>query len=98
MLCPSCNTQNLAASVRCMQCSTILIHETEGHSPDYRKGVRMLDCRIYSGIGAFLGFGLAAILLNSVPTGFFVNERFTYATSIFSTSICGWLIAWFKGR
>ena len=98
MLCPSCNTQNIAASVRCMQCSTILIREAEDHSPDNRKGTRMLNCRIYSGIGAVLGCGFAAILLDSVPTGFFLNERSVYAVSILSVSICGWLIAWFKGR
>ena len=34
MFCPSCNFQNLATSVRCMQCRTVLIEGSAGNSSE----------------------------------------------------------------
>lgn len=66
MLCPSCNTQNQAMTVRCLKCGSTLIHEAVGHSDDYKAAARNLDYRMYSGygglIGAALGWGLSALI------------------------------------
>ncbi|MDP9929940.1 hypothetical protein [Variovorax paradoxus] len=46
--------------VRCIQCSTTLIHEAVGHSAGYRKTTEAMDARVYSGVGAIFGFFLVA--------------------------------------
>lgn len=98
MSCPSCNAQNLATSVRCERCGTTLIYEAEGHSLAFKRGEMAVDRRIYGGTGALLGFGLAALLLNTLLESYFLNERLVYLAGIVVGSICGQLIAWHKWR
>ena len=101
MFCPICGTQNLATSVRCMQCGTTLIEGTEGRTEPYRKGARMLDNRMYGGIGALLGFFLAAGLLEVVLTDLYLDERQIYGGAsggAVAGGLIGRLIAWQKWR
>jgi hypothetical protein len=58
MLCPVCNSQNLAARVKCFQCGTTLIHEATGHSAAYIKGARNVDSYIYGLVGAISALAL----------------------------------------
>jgi|JI6StandDraft_1071083.scaffolds.fasta_scaffold73438_1 hypothetical protein len=98
MFCPTCNSQNLATSVRCNQCGTTLIYEAEGHSNAYKAGVMALDRRMYGGIGAFVGFCLSALLLNTVLESLFLNERLVYVSGVVVGGICGRVTAWLKWR
>ena len=56
MQCPTCSQFNAATDVRCLNCRTTLIYEAEGHSKQFKKAAHTLDARMYSGIGALLGF------------------------------------------
>ena len=98
MSCPSCNAQNLATSVRCERCGTTLIYEAEGHSRAFKRGAMAVDRRMYGGIGAFLGLGLAILLLNTVLESLFLNERLVYLSCVVAGALCGRLIAWHKWR
>jgi hypothetical protein len=96
MFCPNCNTQNLATSVRCERCGTTLIHEAEGHSLAYKRAGMAVDGRIYGGVGAFLGFCLAALLLNTVLERLFLDERLVYFVGVVAGAAVGRLIARYK--
>lgn len=74
MQCPTCNHLNDAMSVRCLQCGTVLIHEAAGHSAAYKKAVRVLDARMYSGIGGLAGFFTIAIALKFVFTQHWLSD------------------------
>lgn len=101
MTCPTCNAQNSATSVRCLQCGTILIHEAVGHSDDYKKGARYLDARMYSGIGAFAGFFAVGLFLKADFADLYLSDRDIYLYAVFggiAGSIIGRLIARSKSR
>ena len=66
MFCPTCNTQNLATSVRCENCRSTLIFEAEGHSEKYYEGAQILDEKMYSGIGYAAGLFLAVFILKVI--------------------------------
>jgi uncharacterized membrane protein YvbJ len=72
MLCPVCNSQNLATSVKCFQCGTTLIHEATGHSTVYIKGARRVDSYIYGIAGAISTLVLAVVFLNTLFSGRFI--------------------------
>ncbi len=98
MYCSTCNTQNLATSVRCIQCGTTLIHEAVGHSDAFRKGALMIDTRMYSGIGAFLGLILAALLISTVFEYQYGSGKFVFPICVIAGSLVGRFIAWSKWR
>ena len=82
MQCPVCNHLNSAMDVRCIQCSTTLIHEAVGHSAGYRKTTEAMDARVYSGVGAIFGFFLVAIFLKFIVPGVSLDDRAIYAISV----------------
>ncbi|WP_373271719.1 zinc-ribbon domain-containing protein [Ralstonia mannitolilytica] len=98
MFCPTCNTQNSATSVSCIQCGTTLIYEAKGHSASYIKGARLIDSKIYSIVGILVCFGFAFILLNTFLSEWSVDERLVYLASIVVGGIAGRVIAWRKWR
>jgi hypothetical protein len=101
MPCPTCNAQNTATAVRCIQCGTTLIYEAEGHSDTYKKAAGGLDNRMYGGIGSFLGFCLVLIVLKFVLSDLYLEDRQIYGGAIggaFAGGILGRLIAWSKWR
>jgi hypothetical protein len=61
-------------SVRCRSCGTVLIHEAIGHSAAYKKAVRILDARMYSGIGGLAGFFAVAVALKFVFTQHWLSD------------------------
>ena len=82
MQCPACTELNTATSVRCVRCGTTLIYEAIGHSVGYRDATSKLDARVYSGIGAFFGFFLVAVLLKVVLPGLWLSDREIYGAAI----------------
>ncbi|WP_156370443.1 MULTISPECIES: zinc finger Ran-binding domain-containing protein [unclassified Acidovorax] len=82
MQCPTCNNLNAATDVRCMRCQTTLIHEAAGHSEGFKKAANALDARMYSGIGAFFGFALTAVLLKFVLTEHWLSDRQIYLSAV----------------
>lgn len=98
MFCPNCNSQNLATSVNCYQCGTKLIHDTEGISREYKSGAALIDRWMYSGIGVFLGFCCAVLLLKTVLDSLFINERLVCLAGMIVGSIVGRMVAWRKWR
>lgn len=98
MFCPCCGTQNLHTALQCIQCGTTLIKETEVHSDDFKKGARIVDFRMYSGVGAFLGIALAAILLISAPHELYGREKIVVVTCVVIGGVLGRVIAWSKWR
>ena len=91
MQCPVCNHLNSAMDVRCMQCSTTLIHEAAGHSAGYRKATGEMDVRIYSGAGAFFGFFLVAIFLKFILPDVSLGDRAIYTISVGDALIGGFM-------
>ena len=98
MFCPSCGTQNLATSLRCMQCGTVLFREIENQSVAYRQGAQLIDTKIYAGVGALLACALAALLLNSVLKGWHLNPTAVYFWSAIAGVALGRLAAWLKWK
>lgn len=98
MFCPACNTQNLATTVKCIQCGTTLIYEATGHSAAYIKGARSIDSRTYSLAGFLLCLGLAFVLLKTVLSEWYLDERLIYLASSLAGGIIGRVIAWRKWR
>jgi hypothetical protein len=97
MECPVCNYLNAATSVRCLQCGTTLIHEAVGHSPEYKRTVANMDHRMYGGIGAFFGLGLAGAL--SLAAGASNREIYGFAVGgAFVGGILGRLVLRIKQR
>jgi len=98
MFCPTCQSQNEATSVRCIQCGATLIYEAEGHSANYKRGAAMVDRRIFSGIGALLGWGFAFLMINTILESTFINARHVYLAGIIGGAIVGQTLAWLKWR
>jgi len=87
--CPVCNHLNSATDVRCFQCRTTLIQEAVGHSDSYRKTTGELDSRMYSGVGAFFGFCLVAVLLKFILPGVNLGDGDIYTISAVGAGIGG---------
>lgn len=98
MFCPTCQSQNAATSVRCIQCGETLIYEAVGHSANYERGAAMVDRRIFSGIGALLGWGFAFLMINTIFESTFINARYAYLAGIIGGAIVGQTLAWLKWR
>jgi hypothetical protein len=98
MFCPSCGTQNLATSLRCIQCGTVLVRGIENQSVAYRQGAHLIDTRIYGGVGALLACALAAVLLNSVLEDLYLNQKAVYFWSAIAGAALGRLAAWLKWK
>ena len=101
MQCPTCSQFNAATDVRCLNCRTTLIYEAEGHSKEFKKAAHTLDARMYSGIGALLGFFLVAGLLKFVFTAHWLSDREIYlaaALSGFVGSVIGLVFLRFKSN
>lgn len=75
--------------VRCIQCSTTLIHEAVGHSAGYRKTTEAMDIRVYGGVGAFFGFFLVAVFLKFILPDVSLGDRAIYAISVGGALIGG---------
>lgn len=98
MLCPACNTQNLATSAKCFQCGTTLIYEAGGHSTAYIKGARSIDSRTYGLVGAVTALVLAVVLLKTVLFEWNLNAPLLCFVSISAGGMVGRFIAWWKWR
>lgn len=98
MLCPVCNSQNLATSVKCFQCGTILIHEATGHSTAYIKGARRVDSYIYGLVGAISALVLVVVALKTVFSDWYINAPFICWIGFLVGGLIGRLIAWRKWR
>jgi hypothetical protein len=98
MLCPACNSQNLATSAKCFQCGTTLIHEAIGHSTAYIKGARRVDAYIYGLAGAISTLALAVVALKTVFSDWNLNAPFICWISFLLGGLIGRLIAWQKWR
>jgi hypothetical protein len=101
MFCSECHTQNTATAVRCLQCGKTLIFEAEGHSEAYKSAERLLDDRMYSGIGAFLGFVLCIFLLKFILADFYFDDRQIYGGAAGAALACGLLgrlYVWWKWK
>jgi hypothetical protein len=58
----------------------------------------MVDSRIFSGVGAFLGWGFAFLMLNTILENTLVNARYVYLTGVVVGAITGRTLAWLKWR
>jgi hypothetical protein len=93
MFCPTCNTQNLATDVRCLQCRALLIETTEKRSDAYIKSNRYMDNKIYSGVGALIGFGFVGLSLK-----FFLSNVNMDDAQISSAAAVGAVVGGLFGR
>jgi ABC-type uncharacterized transport system permease subunit len=98
MLCPVCNSQNLATSVKCFQCGTTLIHEATGHSTAYIKGARRVDSYTYGLVGAISTLVLAVVLLKTLFSDWNLNAPLICFIGFFLGGLAGRFIAWLKWR
>jgi hypothetical protein len=98
MLCPVCNSQNLATSVKCFQCGTTLIHEATGHSAAYIKGARRVDSYIYGLVGAVSALALAVVVLKTLFSDWNLNAPLICFISFLSGGLAGRVVAWLKWR
>lgn len=58
----------------------------------------MIDRRMYSGAGAFLGALLGLLLVNTVFEYHYGAEKFVFPTCVIGGGLIGRLIAWSKWR
>ncbi|WP_147436323.1 hypothetical protein [Acidovorax sp. 106] len=78
-----------------------MIYEAEGHSKEFKKAAHALDARMYSGIGALLGFFLVAGLLKFVFTAHWLSDREIYLAAALSGlvgSVIGLVFLRFKSN
>lgn len=98
MQCPTCNYANTATSVRCIQCSTVLIPEAMGRSKEYVKAAGELDSRMFSGIGSLVGFFLVATLLKFVLIDVRMTDREIYGAAIGGAMVGAILVGLYCGQ
>jgi hypothetical protein len=91
MFCPTCNAQNLATDVRCLQCRALLIETTEKRSDAYIRSNRDMDNRIYSGVGALIGFGFVGLSLKFFLSNVNMNDEQIYSAAAIGAAVGGML-------
>ena len=89
MECPSCHYLNDATSVRCIQCSTVLIPEALGRSPEVQAKLERRDSRMFGRIGAMIGFVVVYVLLKFVLAELWVSERRIVGFALVGAAIGG---------
>lgn len=89
MICPTCNSQNQATDVHCLQCRTLLIETAVKRSDSYSQAAKEVDYRMYGWIGA--GGGAALLGLLSQSGGLFLFGGL-------AGSFIGRLIVWKKWK
>jgi hypothetical protein len=75
--------------VRCDQCGTTLIREALGHSVQYERAASAVDRKIFSGVGAILGFSLVAGLLKFVFTSHWLSDHEIYFAAVVGAVVGG---------
>jgi DNA-directed RNA polymerase subunit N (RpoN/RPB10) len=90
MSCPSCGSLISATDVRCINCGTVLIEQSQKKTEEFKNAAHWVDNRIYYGVGSFIGF-LFALL-------FFYQDNDLLPKACLAGSIVGGLIGKFVAK